>query len=282
MTEPFSVLLERQKYPGYGRCIYCLSDGGAARLRREHIIPRALGGNAEILQASCSDCEAKTSHVDGALANAMFRDLRIYLRLQSRRKTTTRTTHLPTTFLLPNGETRTELMLVEERPVEVHVPLLFPPGLVSGVNLDGVEIRTMHSIIHIPEKFRLPPSCQPSASLKIEGQFDVYTFSRALAKIAHCFTVITHGLDAFEPFLPPIILGENANPLRYIGGTYEPPPPPWPGGKHHIAMFEMRRDGNTYFGVDIRLFAPFGEGGMPNVGMPVYRVISGLVRQTRT
>jgi len=67
-----------------GVCIYCGSDGGADGLGSEHIIPFSLGGNTELLNASCRACEGITSYLDGYLANAVFGDFRVHMDLQSR------------------------------------------------------------------------------------------------------------------------------------------------------------------------------------------------------
>ena len=52
------VDIQGKIYPGFGRCIYCGSDGGTDGLRDEHIMPYCLGGNAVIEKASCKACEA--------------------------------------------------------------------------------------------------------------------------------------------------------------------------------------------------------------------------------
>jgi HNH endonuclease len=69
---------------GGGRCIYCGSDGGTDGLRNEHIMPYSLGGNAQLMEASCSACERVTSYLDGYLANATYKHLRVHTGVQSR------------------------------------------------------------------------------------------------------------------------------------------------------------------------------------------------------
>ena len=60
--------IQGKTFQGFGRCIYCGSDGGTNGLRSEHIVPFSLGGKTVILEASCTSCEAKTSYLDGYLA----------------------------------------------------------------------------------------------------------------------------------------------------------------------------------------------------------------------
>jgi len=45
--------VQGKSHPRFGRCIFCGSDGGADGLRREHIMPKSLGGQAAIQKASC-------------------------------------------------------------------------------------------------------------------------------------------------------------------------------------------------------------------------------------
>lgn len=52
---------------GGGVCIYCGWDGGEEGLRDEHTVPYSL-----LVKASCTDCEAVTSYLDGYMANAIF------------------------------------------------------------------------------------------------------------------------------------------------------------------------------------------------------------------
>jgi hypothetical protein len=49
------------------------------------IMPYSLGGNTELLAASCSTCEKITSYLDGYLANATYKHVRVHAGIQSRR-----------------------------------------------------------------------------------------------------------------------------------------------------------------------------------------------------
>ncbi len=76
--------IQGKKYPGYGRCIHCGSDGGNDGLRDEHIIPYSLGGNTTIRNASCRDCERRINPVDTHMARAVFGEYRIHAGVQTR------------------------------------------------------------------------------------------------------------------------------------------------------------------------------------------------------
>jgi HNH endonuclease len=76
--------IQGKKFPGYGRCIYCGSTDGGDGLGDEHVIPFALGGNAEILAASCKWCERITSYLDGYLARHTYHEYRAHAGTQTR------------------------------------------------------------------------------------------------------------------------------------------------------------------------------------------------------
>jgi hypothetical protein len=77
--------IQGKTYPGFGRCIFCNSDGAGDGLRKEHIIPKSLGGNAVIADASCQSCEAITSYIDGYLGRHVFYEYRAHAGTPTRR-----------------------------------------------------------------------------------------------------------------------------------------------------------------------------------------------------
>lgn len=84
LMETENVAGKKERVKGGGVCIYCGWDGGRDGLHDEHAVPYSLGGNTELLGASCIDCEAVTSYLDGYMANAIFGHLRVHMNLQSR------------------------------------------------------------------------------------------------------------------------------------------------------------------------------------------------------
>ena len=68
-----------KRLPGYGRCIYCGSDGGKEGLRDEHVIPFALGGRIVIEGGSCRDCARKIAPVDTHLGRSVYGEHRIHV-----------------------------------------------------------------------------------------------------------------------------------------------------------------------------------------------------------
>ena len=97
---------------GGGVCIYCGWDGGEQGLHDEHVVPYSLGGSTELLNASCPDCEAVTSYLDGYMANAIFGHLRVHIALQSR---SGHPETLPATIELADGARAVDLA-TEQHP----------------------------------------------------------------------------------------------------------------------------------------------------------------------
>ena len=119
---------------GGGICIYCGWDGGESGLHDEHIVPYALGGNTELLKASCSNCEAVTSYLDGYMANAVYGHFRVHLNLQSR---SGHAEVLPTTVDFAHGKKVFDLM-TRDHPYFLNMPVWNPPGVMRGVQIsDG-------------------------------------------------------------------------------------------------------------------------------------------------
>src|SRR5689334_21388580 len=68
-----------------GRCIYCKADGATTRLTTEHAVPYALGGDVEILQASCKQCSDLTSRFEGSCLRGILMEARTYTGMKTRR-----------------------------------------------------------------------------------------------------------------------------------------------------------------------------------------------------
>jgi hypothetical protein len=108
-------------FPGYGRCIYCGSDGGAEGLRDEHVIPFALEGNTRIEKASCRDCERRISPVDTHLGRSVFGQHRIHAGVQTRRPKE-RPTILPANFTI-GGESVSLDLPIKDHPYALALPV---------------------------------------------------------------------------------------------------------------------------------------------------------------
>jgi hypothetical protein len=136
---------------GGGVCIYCGWDGGKKGLRDEHTVPYSLGGNTVLLDASCSDCEAITSYLDGYMANAIFGDLRAHIGVQSR---SGHPTTLPATIELADGQRVVELA-TGDHPYFLNMPIWRPPGFMIGKQLsEGFGDLGRFTYWYVPPQFR--------------------------------------------------------------------------------------------------------------------------------
>jgi hypothetical protein len=267
---------KKERVKGGGVCIYCGWDGGEGGLRSEHIFPFSLGGNVELLNASCSECERVTSYLEGYLANAIFGHFRVHSDLQSRRghKST-----LSATIEFHGGERRVIDLATKDHPYFLNMPVWRLPGLMVGAQIDeGFIGANIHKYWYVPPSIRETIGMADDEIAKIVDTAaapNFSTFSRAIAKIAYCDTVRKFGLDGFRPLvLPDIILGKYANIAYFVGSenrAYPLPPNP-PGQQHSAAGGTITYRRQKLLSVNLRLFA---DSGTKEHGMPLYTVIVG-------
>jgi hypothetical protein len=268
--------IQGQKVPvvGGGRCIYCGSDGGSSGLRDEHIIPFSLGGNTELLAASCADCEKITSYLDGYLANATYKHVRVHSAIQSR---SGHPDVLPAVVEI-NGNERAFDLAPSEHPYFLHMPVWHPPGIMCGLQPSpDFGPGKVNLYWYVPPDFRETMRLGEGDFARIMDRTpppNFSTFARSIAKIAYCHAVLMLGLGGFRPLtLPSIILGRYPNIPYFVGSDLGDPPPPEPRQILHL----IQRTNVTYrrwklLTVRVRLFA---QSGTPANGMPFYEVVVG-------
>jgi hypothetical protein len=273
--------IQGQQFGPVGRCIYCGSDGAPDGLRSEHIIPYSLGGNAELLEASCTKCEGLTSYLDGYLANAIYNHLRVHQNLQSR---SGHPELLPADFVDAEGMRRL-LLKPNDHPFFLTMPTWMPPGIVRGMQPSSDFERVVPLMW-----WYVPPSIRETLGLK-DGEtaeirnptrpLNLKTFGRALAKIGYCHAVANYGLTGFRPFaLADIIRGKGSIVPYFVGSTMLGPPPPKSelNKMHEIAFVDLAIGRLKLHSVSIRLF---GNSGTPEHGMPIYNVVVGAPGRSR-
>ncbi len=277
-----SVDVQGKTYPGFGRCIYCGSDGGQGGLRDEHLIPFSLGGNAVIERASCAECERKTSYIDGYLARVIFRQFRALTGIQTRHPK-----ERPREFeaVLKIGDAVQERAIpLEDHPLTLLLPIMPVCGLLRGAQptteFEGTTV-TVYYRSHSNMKERLGVASDQRLHMKIDTTMNLITFGRGLAKIAYCNAVLAHGIDGFRHLaLPELIRGNYPFASYYVGGDgtvgTAAAKPPDEMGRTHVLDFQTVTIGRMHLLVsDIRLFAYYGQA---DHGMPTYRVVVGAPR----
>jgi hypothetical protein len=259
---------------GGGTCIYCGSDGGADGLRDEHVVPYSLGGTLELLKASCSECERITSYLDGYLANATYKYLRVHSGVQSRSGHPER---LQAHVGLPDGKRVLDLT-PKDHPYFLHMPVWNPPGIMRG-SQPSSDFGNAKAHVY----WWMPPNIRETLGLRHGDIAEIQdttpmpnlrTFARSVAKIAYCNAVMKYGLDGFRPLATPdLILGRYPNIPYFVGSDRSDPPPPEPPGRLHVVHFTDVTIGRLkYLTVRFRLFA---HSGTKENGMPYYEVVVG-------
>lgn len=271
------ILAQGIKIPGCGSCIYCGSDGGRHGLRDEHVIPFCLGGRAVLLAASCAACEAATCKLDGYLANRVFRQLRIFMQLPSRRKTTTKIKSLPIAFEW-NGERRTVDLALEHCPSSVRLPMFHRPTLVEGgPPMEDYRYSEMITLGNIPPTFREAVGLPEEGVCTIfpdEVPLDLRKFGRALAKIGYCTAIMKWGHGVINPLdVTAMILGKYPYGHHYVGGLPNVRRPRTEGRWHEVAPGVSSVGMRRFALARIRLFSMVGPD--PGAGTPFYDVIAG-------
>jgi HNH endonuclease len=259
---------------GGGVCIYCGWDGGEQGLHDEHVVPYSLGGSTELLNASCSDCEAITSYLDGYMANAIFGHLRVHINLPSR---SGHPTYLPAVIELADGQRAVDLA-TENHPFFLNLPIWRPPGFMIGKQIfDGFGEVGKFTYWYVPPNLRNAIGLKDGDIARVidtSPPHNLNTFARGLAKIAYCNAVMKYGLDGFRPLATPdIILGKYQNIAYFVGSDPAKPYAPYPRGvQHSVGLGSIVFPNTKFLTATIRLFA---DSGAKDKGMPFYTVIYG-------
>lgn len=226
-------------------------------------MPYALGGNAVILQASCADCEAITSYLEGYVGRDIFGIFRAYYEFQKRKRKEAQTVTM--TFETSGGERQSRKVLVKDAPPLLFMRELEPPGIMANRARGPVALKSTGWMWYSHEFKRMAESLRQPGDLSwaVPFPFKEDVFSRFLAKIAHCMAVAHFGIDSFQPYLPPIILGTDKDSGWLVGGGNPPSggSEQLPKGRHKIFghavnMGLMRHTvtNHTLLYADIQLF----------------------------
>lgn len=252
------ILKPPRTYPPVGRCIYCKTED--SDLRREHIIPFGLGGNAVLPRASCRKCEAVTGRTEQIVLRGMLGPLRLRLDLPTRNKKD-RPTRLNLEVVGPDGKTETENVDVRHYPQYLSTFVMPPPGILEGKS-PGTTITITPRMITSQSHGSIDPKWRTSLVVQ------PWPFLRMLAKIAHAFAVAELGWRQFETFTPllnEIILETSSQVSHFIGCISDARGAPHE--LHWLSGQSVVQTDTEYLVVDICLFA--------SMRAPVFRAIVG-------
>jgi len=276
--------VQGKRYPGYGRCIYCGSDGGADGLRDEHIIPFSLGGDTYIEKASCRECERKTNPVDTHLGRSVFGQYRIHAGVQTRNRRE-RPGVLPANFTV-RGEGVSLDLPIKDHPYALALPVWGDAGFFRSVPIDGPFPEPYFHIYHWT-----PPNVRQTLSLSgnddymiwASGRVNVSLFARGIAKIAYCHTVVRYGLNGFRHLaLPDLILGTCPAISYFVGGPTKNPPRKLVAKALHAIRFSDLTGKDSPLKLHVVSVRLFAHSGTEQHGMPIYHVIVGAPKLAST
>jgi len=264
----------RFSYKPAKACIYCgansyISAGTPAEnpLHREHIIPDALGGDIILPQASCHECEGRTSF-ENTIIVQMFDAVRRNLAIRTK-KGNFRKAHFPVTVSHDAREVCVRLHIGDHPTILVLPILIAPRNLVNAEPgspcLHSLYLCNLNVSDSTLERLRLQNINTPNV--------DMFLFCQLLAKIAHAYASAELGPGSFASLHKSLIekrlaKNEASNEcFDFIGGNIQNEGPS--RQLHELGLGYIRKDSTTYVGVRIRLFAKFNS--------PSYYVLAGAI-----
>ncbi len=205
---------QRRTYEPTGTCIYCGSDGAPHGLSDEHVVPFALLGDMILPNNSCRQCAKTTSAFELICARKMYGSFRTREGLRTRRPAK-RPTKVPV-------EAGGVPMMVANAGAIAGFPIIrfkSPPGALMlppiAPEWPSVELQLMTAVPREQDHWKQLPRGELSF---YPVAFDLTSFARLCAKIAHGFAVAMFGRAAFDAWLPPYILGTD-NRFGYVLGS---------------------------------------------------------------
>ncbi|MGA8614371.1 MAG: hypothetical protein WB760_22395 [Xanthobacteraceae bacterium] len=272
-----------------GCCIYCGTlDDPNPDLREEHIIPTALEGRLRFPYASCPECEAITSAIEGHVIGRSFGDSRAPAGMKRGRKR-----KWPKKFVVHVNRKATTRTIgawgrddkkedfeevevdVENHPGPMVMPNFPVAGFFTRAEPNDSDFCPVSLYIAVPEDFRQRVN-KLGGSVAVGQSVRTETFGRFIAKIAHSFAAAEIGIGNFIPFLTRAIRGQRPMYLsQYIGGHVPNFPIEPTNQVHKLEIYRFNSDSHPYVLVArVQLLAAHG--------FPTYDVVVGAVtRATR-
>ena len=213
-----------------GRCIYCgRSD---EKLSGEHVVPYALGGTWELLEASCATHRDFTSPIEGDVLHHAWVAARAVLKVRSRRPR-------PTTF--PMKVEWGEKPGLIQVPTEEHPgPLVFleyaPPGVTPAKpRFPGTPV-IKQRMLHRPAALKAFAKKHGATAIRVRYP-DPLKFAQFIAKVAHGFSVACYGVEqSLQSPLLAALLSNDSEIYRYVGNDPSLKPVTDEGGMYSIAI----------------------------------------------
>lgn len=124
-------------------------------------------------------------------------------------------------LIVEGDETIEKDLPLDDHPAFLQLPVYAEPPILTGAYIRGWhELKSPFLWTFVGFKGKTQERVNGLAPFKIptDYEFSPHLFCLMLAKIAHCAAVLHLGCDAFEPFLPTLILEKSTDVHDYIGG----------------------------------------------------------------
>jgi hypothetical protein len=207
------IYKDPKTFPAVGRCIYCPST---EHLTDEHIVPFGLGGRLILPKASCRACSEITKKFEQRCLRGILGPLRLRMNFPTRHPKD-RPTHLDVVRSNWDGTSTPLAIPLEDHPQHLFLIKLVPPGIMRGAQPD-THVEYMPWLATNPSDFERFTEKYGGFGIRGPKKFWIHQFVQMLAKIAHSYAVADKGLDAFEPFLLPLIIGQDLTWPYLVGG----------------------------------------------------------------
>jgi hypothetical protein len=198
----------------------------------------------------------------------MFAAMRLRLGYKSKRPKD-RPTSLPYVVIGKNGVRKIVNVRAERVPRHWIAYITYDsPGVIVGKARNDPALVRVYPQIKVED---LAQIAEPGESVQFAGSGDCRDLARFLAKIAHAMAVAEYGLDAFEPWLPKFILGQDDCAMHYYVAGHENKTVA--SGADHMVSLGTWEDDGLRIGATVRLFC--------NYGGPNYEIAVGKFKVAR-
>ena len=248
-------------YAAVGRCIYCGSKEG---LRREHIIPYALGSDTILPKSTCLNCAKITGNFEQVVLRGPMWPVRKLLGIKSRSKHA----NAPKTnqiLISKNGEKRQIELPLEECPVILYFLVFAQPGYNNKHYKNGIRLMAVDSICFGPKPIEVAKKYGWDKLILKSRPYNPVEFAQTIAKIGYSYAVAEGKIKKVkgQPLLLSALLGKSNDIGKWVGTSQKHEV--YPELRHRLATHEDKKRGLLI--AEVQLFA--------NSHTPTYQVILG-------
>jgi hypothetical protein len=248
-------------YDAVGRCIYCDSKED---LRREHIIPYALGSDVILPLSTCRNCARITGNFEQVVLRGPMWPVRKLLQLKSRSKHA----NAPKTkriLILKNGEKRQIELPLEEYPILLYFPIFPQPGYDNKHYKSGILLMGVDTICFDSTPVEVAIKYGADKLILKDRPYHYIEFAKTIAKIGYSYAVAEGRIKKIkgQPLLLSALLGKSKDIGKWVGTSQKHEV--YPELLHRLATREDKK--KDLLIAEVQLFA--------NSPTPTYQVIIG-------